>query len=140
MKRALVPFAFLVAACGAEPPPAAPMPAAPPPPPPTASAPAAPAPSPGGLAYPAARRDDQVDDLHGVKVPDPYRWLEDGKSDEVKKGVDDEDALARGYLGKLPGRDEMAARFKELFYIEAVGTPRHVASRWFLPRRDAGKE
>jgi len=116
--------------------------ASPPPPAPATSASAAgtgvaPAPS---FAYPLARRVDQVDDVHGVRVPDPYRWLEDEKSDEVRAWVHDEDAFARTYLAKLPGREAMAARFKELFYVERAGTPRHVGGRWFFPRRDAGKE
>jgi prolyl oligopeptidase len=92
------------------------------------------------LSYPAAKRIDQFDDIHGVRVPDPYRWLEDGKSEEVKKWTDEEDALARAYLSKLPGRDDLAARFKELFYVESAGTPRRLGNRYFLPRRDAGKE
>jgi prolyl oligopeptidase len=103
----------------------------------------APPPSPAAapaLPYPAARRVDQVDDLHGVKVTDAYRWLEDGKSDEVKNWVNAEDALARSVLAKLPERDAMAARFKELFYIESEGTPRHYGNRLFYSRRDAGKE
>jgi prolyl oligopeptidase len=92
------------------------------------------------LPYPAARRVDQVDELHGVRVPDPYRWLEDGASDEVKKWTDEEDALARAYLSKLPSRDAIAARLKELLYIESAGTPTHRGNRFFYPRRDAGKE
>jgi prolyl oligopeptidase len=135
--------AFLVlaaTACAAEPPPAPAPPPAPSPPPPVVTAvPPSPAVLPA-LAYPPARRVDQVDDLHGVKVADPYRWLEDGKSDEVHRWVDEQDALARGYLGKLPGRDAMAARFKELFYVENQGTPHHLGNRWFYPRRDAGRE
>jgi prolyl oligopeptidase len=58
----------------------------------------------------------------------------------VQKWLAAQDGLARGYLGKLPGRDAMAARFKELFYVENQGTPRHRGHRWFYPRRDAGKE
>jgi prolyl oligopeptidase len=75
-----------------------------------------------------------------MKVPDPYRWLEDGKSADVKRWADSQDALTRGYTAKLPGRDALAARFKELFYVESAGTPRHVGGRLFYPRRDAGKE
>ncbi len=78
--------------------------------------------------------------MQGVRIADPYRWLEDGKSDEVHAWVDAEDAFARAYLSKLPGRDAMAARFKELFYVERVGTPQHYGDRWFFARRDAGRE
>jgi prolyl oligopeptidase len=73
-------------------------------------------------------------------VSDPYRWLEDGKSEEVRAWTAAQDTLARDYLSKLPGRDAMAARLRELFYVESVGTPRHIGGRWFFPRRGAGKE
>jgi prolyl oligopeptidase len=96
--------------------------------------------SPPPLPYPAARRDNQVDELHGVQVADPYRWLEDAKSPDVVAWTGAEDQLARDYLSKLPRRDALAARFKELFYIESAGSPQHHGGRWFFPRRDAGKE
>lgn len=98
-------------------------------------------PSPPTLRYPETRRDEtMVDELHGVKVRDPYRWLEDVKQPEVSAWVAAEDAFARAQLARLPGRDALAARFKELFYIESVGTPQHHGGRWFFARRDAGKE
>ena len=90
--------------------------------------------------YPASRRTDQSDVIHGIAVADPYRWLEDGSSVEVRAWADAQDATARELLAKLAGRDEIAARLRELFYVESTGTPRHVAHRWFFPRRDAGKE
>jgi prolyl oligopeptidase len=136
---ALLAASLVATACA--PPAAAPL-SAPPPasPPPVASAPA-PAPEPApALPYPAARRVEQTDDLHGVRVLDPYRWLEDGKSDEVQKWADEQDALTRTVLSKLPMRDAIAARAKELFYVESAGTPRRYGKRLFYPKRDAGKE
>jgi prolyl oligopeptidase len=92
------------------------------------------------LTYPPTRRGDTSDVLHGVTVDDPYRWLEDGKSDEVKAWSGDQNTLARAVLSRIRGRESIATRLKELFYVENVGMPRHVANRWFFPRRDAGKE
>jgi len=92
------------------------------------------------LPYPLARRTDQVDLLHGVQVADPYRWLEDAKNPEVAQWVSEQDELARAQLSKLPGRDSIAARLKELFYVENMGTPRRLGGRLFYPRREATKE
>jgi prolyl oligopeptidase len=93
-----------------------------------------------GLEYPVTRRVDQVDVIHGTRVDDPYRWLEDAKGDLVQGWTAAEDKLARDFLTKLPGREAIAARLKELFYVESVGAPRHVANRWFYPRRGAQTE
>jgi prolyl oligopeptidase len=141
VKRTLAPLAFLlVSSCAAETPAPQPPPAPAPAPPPVATTPAAPLPAAPALAYPATRRVDQVDELHGVRVADPYRWLEDGKSPEVQQWVAAEDKVARSYLAELPGREAMAARMKELFYVESQGTPQLHGHRLFYPRRAAGAE
>jgi len=54
--------------------------------------------------------------------------------------VSEQDELARAQLSKLPGRDSIAARLKELFYVENMGTPRRLGGRLFYPRREATKE
>jgi prolyl oligopeptidase len=92
------------------------------------------------LDYPATRKEDVTDTLFGIKVPDPYRWLEDGKSPEVQAWMKAEDQLARAELAKLPERDAIAKRLKELFYIESVSAPRHRGERYFYTRRHADKE
>ena len=49
--------------------------------------------------------------------------------------------FARAYLAKkLPGREAIAGRLKELFYVESAGTPVHRGKRLFYPKREAGKE
>src|SRR4051812_10723209 len=101
MKRplALSCLALTAFACG---PAEAPLP---PVPPPAASAvtPIKPvAPAEAASPYPATRRGSDKDTLHGVDVPDPYRWLEDAKSDDVQKWMTAEDGYARAELAKLP--------------------------------------
>ena len=60
--------------------------------------------APAGLSYPAAARGDVVDDYHGVKVPDPYRWMEDIDSTETRTWVEAEARLSSDYLAAIPGR------------------------------------
>ena len=90
--------------------------------------------------YPPTRTTTAADVLHGVTVPDPYRWLEDAKSPEVQAWMKAEDDLARQRLAALPGRDAIAARLKELLYIDSISAPQHRGSRYFFTRRHANKE
>ena len=57
------------------------------------------------LSYPAATRDHVVTDYHGVKVPDPYRWMEDIDSPATRAWVEAEGQLSHDYLDAIPGRD-----------------------------------
>ena len=90
--------------------------------------------------YPASRRDEVVDQIHGVAVHDPYRWLEDPSRPEVKDWMMAQDAYARAHLAKLPGRDALAARFAEVFYYDALGAPVHRGGRYFFSRKHKDKE
>ncbi len=73
--------------------------------------------------------------LHGVSVADPFRWLEDEKSPEVKGWMMAQDAYARERLEALPGRDALRKRFTELFAIDSVGVPVKVGGRLFYSRQ-----
>src|SRR6266545_94870 len=87
------------------------------------------------MPYPPSRTADVTDVLHGVPVPDPYRWLEDEKSPEVRAWMKAQDDLTRQRLASLAGRDAIASRLKELFYLDAVSAPKHRGSRFFFTRR-----
>jgi prolyl oligopeptidase len=87
-----------------------------------------------------SRRDDIVDDLHGVRVADPYRWLEDETSPEVQAWMDEQDRAARAFLAALPRRDSLESRLKELSYFDALGAPRHRQGRYFWTRKHQDKE
>jgi prolyl oligopeptidase len=93
-----------------------------------------------GTAYPPSRKVDVTDVLHGVPVPDPYRWLEDERSPEVQAWMKAQDELTRQRLASLPGRDAIASRLKELYYVDLVSAPRHRGSRYFFTRRHSNEE
>ncbi len=128
-------LSLALAGCGEPPSPHAPAPR------PTAPAPtAAPAAPPNAMNYPPTRTSASVDRLHGVEVSDPYRWLEEAKGEEVRSWVESQSAFTRGELSKLPERDAIAARLRELFYVDTLSAPRHRGSRYFYSRRHATKE
>jgi prolyl oligopeptidase len=81
-----------------------------------------------------------VDVLQGVRVPDPYRWLEDGASSEVQAWTRAQNAFARVELTKLPEREALMKRFRELYDIERVSAPSQRRGRYFWTRKDVGKE
>src|SRR5262245_55383362 len=73
--------------------------------------------------YPVARKGDQVDDYHGVKVADPYRWLEDLDSDETRNWVEAENKLSFAFLEAIPARASIKARLTKLWDFEKYGVP-----------------
>jgi prolyl oligopeptidase len=128
-------FAILLAGCAA--PASAPRPVTEASPAPATVAPSAPpAPTHPAFAYPPAHKGDVVETHHGVAVPDPYRWLEDMESAEVRQWVSDENALTDGYLGKLDGKDALRARLTELVSYEWFSTPLRRGARYFWNHSD----
>jgi prolyl oligopeptidase len=77
-------------------------------------------------SYPAAPRGDVVDIYHGHAVPDPYRWLEDGDTPDVRAWIEAEAALTRRYLDAIPSRDAIQQRLTEVWDYERFGLPRRV--------------
>ena len=89
------------------------------------------------LKYPAARAVDHTDDYFGTKVHDPYRWMEDVDSAEVKTWVDAENALTQSFLADVPARNKIHARLMELNDYERFSAPTAEAGRYFY-RRNSG--
>jgi prolyl oligopeptidase len=129
-----IAFAIVVMGCAG--PAAAPkLPVAEPPaatPTPVATAPAPPA----GIAYPTAPAGSVVEIHHGVAIADPYRWLEDMASPATHQWVAAENALADGYLAKLPGRDKLHARIAQLISYERYGVPYQRGAHYFWTHND----
>ena len=75
------------------------------------------------LTYPATRKADVVDDYHGTKVADPYRWLEDDRSAETAAWVEAQNKVTQGYLGQIPERKAIESRLTKLWDYEKFGAP-----------------
>ena len=88
------------------------------------------------LTYPAALRTDHVDDYHGEKVADPYRWLEDVDSGETKAWVEAENKLTFGYLEQIPQRAAIKERLTQLWNFERYGVPVKRGGKYFYTRND----
>src|SRR4051812_22601305 len=63
---------------------------------------------------PATRRDDLVETIHGVEVPDPFRWLESTDDPASRGWIDRQNDRTRTVLDGLPGRAELQRRLSAL--------------------------
>ncbi len=81
--------------------------------------------------YPSARKTEQVDDYFGTRVSDPYRWMEDVDSAEVKSWVDAENELTQHWLAEVPVRKTMQQRLRELIDFERYTAPARRGTRYF---------
>jgi len=82
------------------------------------------------LDYPPARRVGQVDTYHGVEVADPYRWMEEMDSEEVRGWVKAQDRLLKSYVAEAPGRNAVRSRLAELTRYEMYAAPRFVGEEF----------
>jgi prolyl oligopeptidase len=93
--------------------------------------------SPGqSLNYPATHKVDQVDDYHGTRVADPYRWLEDPDSEETRAWIAAQNELTFGYLGEIAAREPIQQRVKQLWNYEKFGIPFKEGNRYFYFKND----
>jgi prolyl oligopeptidase len=88
------------------------------------------------LTYPITRTSNQVDVYHGIKVPDPYRWLEDDNSAETRDWVKAENAVTFAFLDAIPQRDAIKQRLTKLWNYERYGVPFHKGDRYFFTRNN----
>ena len=75
------------------------------------------------FSYPAARRDDVVDDYHGTMVADPYRWLEDPAHADTRAFVAAQNELTLPYLAGLPGRAALVERMRKTWDVPRMSAP-----------------
>ncbi|XP_076048937.1 prolyl endopeptidase isoform X2 [Oratosquilla oratoria] len=84
------------------------------------------------MEYPTVRRDESfVEELHGVKVADPYRWLEDPDSEETKKFVEAQNSITIPYLESCPARNSINETLTQLWNYPKYTCPFRRGSRYF---------
>ena len=73
--------------------------------------------------YPETKKVEQKDVYFGKEVIDPYRWLEDDRSEETKKWVIDQNKVTNEYLSKIPYRDDIKKRLTKYWNYEKYSAP-----------------
>ena len=89
--------------------------------------------------YPKARKADQVDDYHGTKVADPYRWMEDTPLNaETQAWIEAQNKLTNSYLATIPEREKIKNRLTELWNYERYSSPSKIADGFYIYSKNDG--
>jgi prolyl oligopeptidase len=75
------------------------------------------------LVYPVTRTVDSVDEFYGIKIPDPYRWLENDTSAETKAWIQAENKVTNNYLAQIPFRDSIRKELTGLVNYTRLSAP-----------------
>jgi prolyl oligopeptidase len=93
-----------------------------------------------GSCPPPTRKDATVDILHGVSIPDPYRWLEDQNSPETRAWIEAQNHCTSAVLDALPGREQISKRLGELQKIDSFTNPLERSGYYFFTKRAADQD
>jgi prolyl oligopeptidase len=84
------------------------------------------------ISYPDSHPTGLVDLLHGLPVPDPYRWLEDIDAPETRAWIEAQNQLTESYLNQTRGREAFRKRITELWNYDKYSTPFRSGGRIFF--------
>lgn len=84
------------------------------------------------LEYPITRQEAVADDYHGVRVADPYRWLEDDLAEETLAWVEAQNRVTFAFLESIPQRSAISNRLTQLWNFERWSPPSHQGGRYFV--------
>jgi prolyl oligopeptidase len=86
--------------------------------------------------YPETRKDEQVDDYHGIPVADPYRWLEDDNAAETLAWVKAQNQVTQNYLAQIPYRRQLKQRLEELYNYPKYSVPSRSGAYYLWSKND----
>jgi len=81
---------------------------------------------------PETRKDNFKEVIHGVEIVDPYRWLEDQESPEVREWINKQNAYTRSVVAP---REPLKRRLDELLRPESMSAPLYRADFYYFSRR-----
>ena len=88
------------------------------------------------IEYPLTKKDDVADTYFGTKVPDPYRWLEDDRSEETAAWVKEQNKVTFAYLEAIPYREQIKARLEKMWNYEKYTAPHKEGAYTYFSRND----
>lgn len=88
------------------------------------------------LKYPVTKKVDQIDDYHGTKVSDPYRWLENDNSDETKAWVKSENDVTNAYFAQIHFKDGFKKRIEQLSNYAKFTAPQKKGEWFYFYKND----
>jgi len=88
------------------------------------------------LQYPATKKAEVVENYHGTKITDPYRWLEDDRSEETKQWVTEQNKVTFGYLDKISYRADWLKRLEEINNYPKYSSPSKNNEYFYFSKND----
>jgi prolyl oligopeptidase len=88
------------------------------------------------LAYPSTKKVDHADTYHGVRVADPYRWLEEERSPETARWIEEQNRVTFAYLERISYREQLRKRLESLYDYPRYTAPSRRGDYFFFYKND----
>jgi prolyl oligopeptidase len=89
---------------------------------------------------PEAKRTNFIEEIHGRRIPDPYRWLEDQWSKDTRQWLAEQRKYAETILGQLPSVGQMTKELEPIFSAESMSVPSLMQGRYYYNKKPKGAE
>lgn len=89
---------------------------------------------------PRSKRTAYIEEVHGHRLPDSYRWLEDQWSKETRRWLADQERYAEAILEQLPSLSHVTLKLEPVFSAESISVPRFVGRRLFYSKKLKGAD
>jgi prolyl oligopeptidase len=88
------------------------------------------------LQYPKTKKVDHADIYHDVKVPDPYRWLEEENAAETARWVEEQNKVTFAYFENIPFRAKIRERLEKLYNYPKYSPPARRGEYFFFTKNN----